>query len=464
MEEKNKKLTTANESALSVNTVYKSRCVFRDAINKYINLLNSQMDSFPIIINTLAANVIANANHFSKFLKKINVKIEENEDNNEITYKVPIESGKEFERIQDELYHSINAYSFIPKNTIVAMVSLYDSYLAELVECAYQIKPEMLNASDKSFSFSDIIQFDNLDKLKKFVIEKDVESIIRESHYKQFDILSKKFNLKLKENLPSFTDFIELTERRNLFVHTNGKVSSHYLKICKERPFDHKNKDVQIGEELFATPKYVIHCYEILFEIGVKLGQVIWRKIENDLEKSDDSLIEIGYDLIKSGKNSLACVIMDFACESYVKHCNKACEYVLCVNRALAYYLNGDKEKCNEIINSIDWSATELKYRLAHKVLLEQYEDAITYMKSIGKTDEMRVAYAEWPLFNNFRKTERFKDTYKEIYGYDYQYTESHSTKWEDIIQEAVDIIKYSKERKSKKGNSKIEKNNDKGI
>lgn len=462
MEEKNKKVTTV-ESNVNLHSAHEGRCIFREAISKYINLLNSQMDSFPIIINTLAVNVKAKANSFSKFIKEINIKIEENEEHKEITYKVPIESGKEFERLQNELYQSINAYAFVPNNTVVAMVSLYDSYLADLIECAYITRPEMLNNSDRTFSFSDIIQFDNLDKLKQHVIEKDVESIIRESHKKQFELLSKKFNVRLAENLPSFNDFIEITERRNLFVHTNGKVSSQYLKTCKERPFDHKDENVQIGEKLSATPMYVKHCYEILFEIGIKLGQVIWRKIENDLEKSDDLLIDIGYDLIKRGKYSLACIILDFACEPYVKHYNKVCEYVLCVNRALAYYLNGDQKKCNEIINSIDWSATELKYRLAHKVLLEQYEEAIAYMKSIGKTDEMRVAYAEWPLFNDFRKTEQFKDTYKEIYGCNFQYTESHSTKWEDIIQEAVGMIKESKERKSKKGNTKNEKNNDNG-
>jgi len=32
-------------------------CLFREAINKFIDLLTSQMDSFPIIMNTLAVNV-----------------------------------------------------------------------------------------------------------------------------------------------------------------------------------------------------------------------------------------------------------------------------------------------------------------------------------------------------------------------------------------------------------------------
>ena len=450
MAEKEKELSAINESIDANYTIDENRCVFRDAINKYIDFLNSQMDSFPIIFNTLAANVKARASHYEKFINDKKVQIIEDEERKEVIYRVPLEYGKVFERIQEELSHSVNAYSFIPKNTVVAMVSLYDAYLANLIECAYRIKPELLNASEKEFSFSDIIAFESIDNLKKHVIEKDVESIIRESHDEQFKILSKRFGVPLTNGLPSFDDFIEITERRNLFVHTNGKVSSQYLKKCKTRPFDHKDEDVQIGEELFASFKYVEHCYEILFEIGVKLGQVIWRKLEKDLEKADDSLIDIGYQLIKKGRYTLACNIMDFACEPYVKHYNKACEYVLCVNHALAYYLKGDLTRCEEIINSNDWSGTDLKYRLAHKVLLEQYDEAIKIMKSIGKVEEMRVAYAEWPLFNNFGKNQQFRDTYKDIFGKDYQYTETQRTKWEDIVQEASNMIKESKEAKSK--------------
>lgn len=452
MDNKDVNKTSVNNDTQGEPQIMESQCKFKAAIEKYINLLSSQMDAFPIIINTLAVNAKTCMTHYEKCIKDRGIKVSEGENPNEKTYTVPIEYGKEFERAKTDLSRSINAFSLIPKNTVVAMVSLYDAYLADLIECAYILKPELLNASEKEFSFSDIIAFETIDLLKKHVIEKDVESILRESHIKQFEILSKKFKVELTKDLPSYNDFIEITERRNLFVHTNGRVSSQYLKICKERPFDHKDADIQVGEELYVTPAYVEHCYNILFEIGVKLGQVIWRKLDNNLEDADDSLINIGYELIKSKKYQLACIILDFSCKPYVKHFNKVCEYVLCVNHALAYYLKGDNEKCRSIINSQDWSGTELKYRLAHKVLTEEYDDAIEIMKSIGKDVDMSFAYAEWPLFNNFRKTLQFKDTYKEIYGKDYKYIEAQPTKWEDVVREAAEMIKSASKSEDKKG------------
>lgn len=429
------------------DTINDNGCIFREAIDKYIALLNSQMDSFPIINNTLTANIQAHVKCFQNFIEEKKIKVITDDEKKRITYRVPINYGKKFESLQTEVAHSIIASYSVPRNTVVAMVSFYDAYLAELLECAYAIKPQLLNSCEKEFSFSEIIQFESIDSLKKHIIEKDVESVIRESHSKQLDIISKKFNVSLTSDLPCYNDFIEITERRNLFVHTNGRVSSQYLSICKNRPVDHKDSDVQLGEDLLATPEYVNHCYKTLFEIGVKLGQVIWRKLENDLERADDSLIDIGYDLLKNQKFDLACIITDFSCKPYVKHFNKINEYVLCVNQALAYYLKGDKTKCEQIINSVDWSGADLKYRLAHKVLLEQYNDAVEIMKSIGKTDEMHMAYSEWPLFNNFRKEQAFKDVFKNIYGHDYQYSEPQRPKWMDIIKNAMDLVDEAKEQ-----------------
>ena len=450
MENKEIKIEKSDQNDQISKNGKENNCLFKEAINKFIDLLTSQMDSFPIIINTLAVNVKTSSNRFEKFIKDKGIKITSEEENKNVSYNVPIECIREFERLKDELSRSVEAYVLIPRNTIVAMVSLYDAFIADLLECAYVLKPQLLNACEKEFSFSEIMQFENLEKIKQHVIEKDVESVLRESHIKQFEILSNRFKVELTKDLPSYNSFIEITERRNLFVHTNGRVSSQYLKVCKDRPFDHKDKDVMIGEELSATPTYVEHCYNILFEIGVKLGQVLWRKIENDLEKADDSLIDIGYDLLKSKKYLLARVILDFASKPYVKHFNKETEYVLCVNRALAYYLQEDKENCSSIINEIDWSGAELKFRLANKVLLEQYDDASGLMKKIGNNNEIRLGYMEWPLFNNFRKTQQFKDAFKEIFGCDFEYNDTQPTEWEDVIQEAANMIKEVKEKQTK--------------
>lgn len=413
--------------------------VFAKAINKYINLLNSQMETFPLIMNTLVFKLKACYERLNDFIEKNHIEKTENDDS--VTIKVPFEFNKKFIKYNKEIYQSLSAIQLIPKNVVVAFVSIYDSFLSDIIEGIYKLRPELLNTCEKEYSFSDILKFGSIDEIKENIIEKEVESVLRESHSKQFEWLSKKLKVKLTEDLPNYEHFIEITERRNLFVHTNGKVSRQYLSIVP--PKNDNNKEIKLGETLEASPEYVIHCYNVLFEIGVKLGQVIWRKIDekNSLEEADDLLIDIIYDLLKNKKYNLGINLSEFATKEYIKDYNKASEYVKCVNKSLAYYLNGDKEKCLSIIQSVDWSATDYRYRLAAFVLEEKFDEACELMKSIGSSKDMMNAYREWPLFTNFRETDVFKNTYKEIYKTEFDYIEVQSLEWEDVIKEAINFI-----------------------
>lgn len=424
----------------------KEKHVFEKAINKYIDLLNSQMETFPIIMNTLVARLQASTKKMKKFMDTNNIKQTEEGDN--ITISVPVELNKEFVKHNTAISQAISAIQLIPQNIVVAFVSIYDAYLSDLIEGIYTICPDLLRTCEREYSFSEILRFDSIEAIKRHIIEKEVETVLRESHTKQFEWLSKKVGVSLTEDLPNFNAFIEITERRNLFVHTNGKVSRQYLSIVSDST---KNDNLKIGDILTASPDYVVHCYHILFEIGVKLGQVIWRKLDekNSLEQADCLLMDIVYDLLKSKKYDLAIILSEFSTKKYVKSFNQSHDYVKCINKALGYYLVGDSDKCKSIINNVDWSATELKYKLAIKVLVEDFVEACAIMKEIGANDYMKEAYREWPLFTKFRDENSFKETYKGIYQVDFDYIETKPLRWEDIIKEAIELNKMVEKEKS---------------
>lgn len=85
------------------------------------------------------------------------------------------------------------------------------------------------------------------------------------------------FKIPLREGLEVWAKFIEITERRNLFVHCDGIVSKQYLEVCNKHGFDF-SKPLSVGEKLDVVPDYFESAYECLFEVGVKLGHVLWRK------------------------------------------------------------------------------------------------------------------------------------------------------------------------------------------
>jgi len=124
--------------------------------------------------------------------------------------------------------------AILSHNAVIALVSQFDVYLGQLIRGIFFHKPEILNGSAKTFSYAQLVRFDSLDAAREHVIEKEVETILRESHADQFSWLEKSLGISLRNPLPIWPNFIEVTQRRNLFVHTDGVVSSQYLAVCDE--------------------------------------------------------------------------------------------------------------------------------------------------------------------------------------------------------------------------------------
>lgn len=435
-----------------MKNIEQEKHILAEVLTDYLHLLKSQMKTYPIIHNTLTARLKANVSRIEKFFKTHNISPEESDDKS--AYSIPSNLMKPFIQLTEEIDHAAQALQLTPRNLIVAFVSIYDSFISDIIRAIYTIKPELLNSCAKEIPVTQILKAESIEIIKHQIIEKEAETVLRDSHIKQLKWLEGKLGITLTKDLPNLKYFIEITERRNLYVHANGKISDQYLVNCDPAFTTIKDKSLKVGDDLQITPSYVKHAYNILFEFGVKLCQVIWRHLEKNksLEEVDDVLIDIIYDLLKERDYKLAIVISDFATKSYVKSHNKVCECVKCINKALAYYLNGDDVECRKVLESQDWSASDLQFKLAVAVLEERYEDAYDYMREIGQKDKMKDSYREWPLFTKIRERDEFKDAYKEVYGESFECIEIKPVNWTDIIQESLEL---SKMKSSQNINSK---------
>jgi hypothetical protein len=269
---------------------------------------------------------------------------------------------------------------------------------------------------------SEIIQlteFQSLEDARDFVLEKELENLLRRSHTEQFEWLEKKFDIPLRKDLSIWPQFVEVTERRNLFVHTDGVVSSQYVSNCRSGNVD-LDKKVVPGLRLRVSPDYFATAHKTLYEIGVKLAQVLWRKnAPTETEQADRSLVTVTYDLLVDGKLQLAQALLDFADTTLARrHATERDRLMFLVNRAQSYYLAGDKARCSEILATQDWSAADDAFRLAHAVLSEKFDAAAKIMVRIGKVSYPHKAdYLHWPLFTEFRKSPQFVESFKGVFG-----------------------------------------------
>lgn len=312
------------------------------------------------------------------------------------------------------------AKELVPRSFLVTLVSQYDAFLGGLLKILFSYKPEILSTSERALTFAQLVDFKTVEAAKEYILEKEIDSILRESHAEQFRILERKFNIELRKNLPIWQTFIEVTERRNLFVHSNGVITSQYLKVCQEQGVK-LGEDAILGTKLTVEKKYFYKAYLAIYEIGVKLAHTLWRKLAPDLRLDADwHLIGLGFELLREEKYGLARILFDFAV-GLPKFGSNETKRTFIINRAQSYKWLGEEDTARKILQAEDWSDTNDKFKLTVAVLTEDYEGAIKLMQSIGASGSIgKTDYRDWPLFKEFIKREDFLTTFKEVFGIDF--------------------------------------------
>jgi hypothetical protein len=396
---------------------------FSKALEIFLIEIKGLSDSLPIVMESLLDSRHKSSQQVNQFFEEHGELLEtfEEDDNGsrkkEEVYKLGIEYSYDLQKLIRVNSNFNAAVSIISKGLLVMMVSQFDAFLGRLIKAMYYAKPEMLNASEKQLTFSNLVQFDSLDAAREYLLEKEIESILRESHAEHFEWLEKKLGISLRKGLDIWSAFIELTERRNLFVHTNGIMSSQYLTVCAKNGVEIQ-EDYVVGRKLHVSKEYLQNVYGVLFELATKLTHVVWRKImPSELSFADNELNDICYDLLKEENYALAKRTLSFALE-LPRHSSQECKLIFTINSAIAYKWGDEPEKAKILISETDWSACNNAFQLASTVLLDRFDDAAEIMRKIGDNGEVKkVFYKDWPVFKDFRHSQQFLEAHREIFG-----------------------------------------------
>ncbi len=386
-------------------------------LHTFIRQIESLESSLPYVMAMAFAIHQDLSRKYNKFLAMYGKPIEPG--GKKKSYTLPLECTAEADKLKRELEKSRVGLSIIPRQFVVSLVSQYDAFLGRLIRCLFYLQPGLLNASELSLSFAQILELNSLESAREYLVEKEVEKVLRMSHSEQFAWLENKFKLPLRKDLEVWPVFIEITERRNLFVHCDGIVSTQYLSVCRDHGVKFPKGEPKVGALIGSSQDYFDRSYRCIFEIAVKLTQVLWRKLsKEDLEPADGNIIGITYDLILTEQYDLALALLEFSASVMKKHASDANRRVLVINRAQAYKWAGKPEKCAEIVKGEDWSACGLRFQLVVAVLLDDFGSAVHWMRQIGADGEMRESdYKDWPVFKEFRKSGEFLQAFQEVFG-----------------------------------------------
>jgi len=378
--------------------------------------VDALIDSLPLVMTVAEGTRQETQNAFKEYLEAHGTKT--NEDEEKTSYELSGEHDRVAARKKRNVDRVNATAKILPQSYVVSLISEYDAFLGSVLKEIYTAKPELLNSSERQLKFSELIEFGSIEEAREFVLEKEIETILRQSHADQFKALEAKFDVKLTKGLEVWPVFIELTERRNLYVHTSGVVSRQYRSVCGKHGVV-LDESQELGKCLELDGKYLSKAYACIYEIGFKLANVLWMKVfPSDRENADESIIDITYELLVDNRYKLARKLLDFSLDTIKAHHDEAAKRVLMINRAIACKYSGDTAGAIAILDSVDWSALSEEYQLAVAVLHDENEKAITIMKRVGSTGKVgALQYKEWPLFRDFRLLPEFSSAYEEIFG-----------------------------------------------
>lgn len=296
--------------------------------------------------------------------------------------------------------------------------SSFDAYVADLLRVLYRLNPSMLRKIDKQVGILDLLDASTVESARELLIEKDIESLLRESYPSQFEQLAKRFEIGTLIDFPNWKKFVESSQRRNLITHREGKVNTQYLVVCKRYGVNIP-PDIRVGSVLDVSLDYLCESLDVIYEVGFKLGQVLWRKSSRTgNEDADIHLISGIVEILKREDWAIARSMSEFAV-TCTKPQNERNKKMMQVNHAQALIWEGKKQEALSFLNEHDWTVAIRDLRLAVSVLREEFDDAAELMKQIGRKGEIVncQGYVDWPIFREFRKTTQFRQAFQEVFG-----------------------------------------------
>ncbi len=344
------------------------------------------------------------------------------EDKKEYTFSIPVDdvnTARAFYNHQINIATISHASYIMRRNLIVSLVSEVDNLITALIKLGFSIHPNILDSSDRKFTLSELSNFSTISDAREHLIEKEIETVLRDSHAKQFDYIQKKFNLKELHKIPGWNSFVEITERRNVFVHCDGKISRQYLSVCQQNKIP-LPEDCKLGVQLDVDAIYFADSYKNILKVGVILTHKMWRQFKPDEYLAADELLNnLCLQLITIEDYDLAIELLNYnEINFFTKKTNQRMRMISIINKAQAYKWKGDKSRMNQTLSKLDFSAISDEFKLAELVLKDDFDEAAKIVGKIGSKSEYTTeeAYKEWPIFKEFKKTEKFADIFETVF------------------------------------------------
>jgi hypothetical protein len=292
--------------------------------------------------------------------------------------------------------------TILRRGALVTLVSLLDVVIAGLINAYYLQFRAALPADSAQISLAELRSLENVEAAELFIIEREVDSVLRGSLDQQLDYFKKRLKVDLAPLNPYFSRLVETVQRRHILVHNGGIVNKLYLAHVDPSLVDEYK--LTIGGRAEIDDQYLRRAIDRVHLAGLVILQICWRKwFPEQVKQADLSLTEMHlFDTITAGRYVVAQNIGLFA-QGIDLSTEKTRQYVA-LNLAQSYKWNGQIDEMGNVLNSRDWSSCGLEVKLALHALRDEYSEFFALLpKALASGQISKDNLERFPIFKVIR-------------------------------------------------------------
>jgi hypothetical protein len=286
---------------------------------------------------------------------------------------------------------------------LVTAITTFETLLVQILAEQLRRFPALLPADEPRFSLKDLQEFDSLEDAREAVIEKRVDSIMRDGFSEWETWFENRAGVSFEELCIDHDGVTEAFQRRHLVVHKDARVDREYLRrLGREEPPE--------GTVLRVEESYLEDVLDELDVFGVGLGTALAIKwFKQYVVDYVADVNRVAYSLLELNRNR-ACVRL---CQIGFNLADGEgwTLNAMRVNGWIAQRRLAGRASIKDEVDGWDVSALAPEFRLAKLVLLGEHDKALDLLSKQPDQGEL-IGSPDWPLFEELREESRFKELF----------------------------------------------------
>ncbi|WP_149202722.1 hypothetical protein [Actinotalea subterranea] len=281
-------------------------------------------------------------------------------------------------------------------------VSAFELHLAELTRVYYECIPQALDAAskEKEFSLPELKALGSIEDAVDVAVSRRIDGLLFGSFAGWRKFYRDGIKIDFETLSIDWAAVQEVFQRRHTIVHNGARATKRYM--------TETGAPVELGQPLDCTPDYVEACFDELFALGALAAVELFRKVGGEDRAACDELHGIEYRMMLAGKWRL---VSRVSSHGLTIPADSATSEVFKVNLWLARKRLEDLDTIRPEVEAWDVSASSDRFKLAKAALLGEADEAFALIPGLlASGDISGIDLFEWPLLNDLRADERFKD------------------------------------------------------